>query len=188
MIARLRAIPTFVMVLTGTIVVGGYYALVTRFVFAEQARRLLSVHFTVIADQPAEALTIWLDNSRLVLGVTAWTILTAGGLPSRIVKPGDQTRTVPAVALWVGDVLLGLWIVATVLLAGVLLGAYGAAQARAFWPYAPIEISAWALLIATYIDTRRRGRGGMRRVAACLVIVEGLLAIAAVLEVGGLIA
>jgi hypothetical protein len=187
MIARLRAIPTFVVVLTGMIFVGGYYALVTRFAFAEQARRLLSVHFAVIADQPGEALTIWLDNSRLVLGVTIWMILTAGGLPSRTVKPGDQTRTVPVVALWVGDVLLGLWILVTVLLAGVLLGAYGAVQARAFWPYAPVEVSAWALLIATYIDTRRR-RGGMRRVAACLVMVEGLLVIAAVLEVGGLIA
>jgi hypothetical protein len=173
-----------VVVLTGMVMVGGYYALVTRFVFAEQARRLLSVHFAVIADQPAEALTIWLDNSRLVLGVTAWMILTTGGLPSRTVKPGD--RTVPGVVLWVGDVLLGLWIVVTVLLAGVLLGAYGAVQARAFWPYAPVEICAWVLLIATYLDTRRR-RGGMRRVAACLVIVEGLLAIAAVLEVGGLI-
>jgi hypothetical protein len=183
MIARLRGTPTFVLVLTGMMVVGGYYALVTHFVFAEQARRLLSVHFAVIPDQPGEAVTIWLDNSRLVLGVAAWTILT--GL-LRTVTSEDQTPRV-LMPLWVGDALLGLWVLATILTAGVLLGAYGAVQARAFWPYAPVEVSAWALLIATYIDTRR-SRAGARRVLACLVTVEGLLAIAAVLEVGGLFA
>lgn len=183
MTATLRRIPTVALVLASMVALGFYYALVTHLAFAGQARRLLAVHFAVIPDRSSEALTIWLHNSRLVLGVAVWTAFI--GLLRALAADG-RTRRSP-IPLWIGDGLLGLWAFATVLAAGVLLGAYGAAQAKAFWPYAPIEVAAWALLIALYIDTRRC-LVSVRGVLAGFAGVELLLALAAVLEVGGLLA
>jgi hypothetical protein len=181
MTAMLRRTPTIVLVLAGILALGAYYALLTRLAFAEQARRLLAVHFARIPDRASEALAIWLHNSRLVLGVTVWTAFTS---MVRAVATDSRPSKTP-IPVWVGDVLLGLWAFTIVLLTGVLLGAYGAAQAKAFWPYALVEIGAWALLIAVYVDARRR-RAGAWRVLMGLATVELLLALAAVLEVGGL--
>jgi hypothetical protein len=171
----LRRLPTVALVLAGVLMLGFYYALLTHLAFAVQARRLLAVHFATLPDRPGQALAIWLHNSRLVLGITAWM--------STVAAERCLART--SIPLWVGDVLLGVWAWGTVLVAGVLLGAYGAMQAKAFWPFAPVEITAWALLLSLYIDTRRR-RVSIRRALAGIVAVELLLAVAAVLEVGGL--
>jgi hypothetical protein len=177
MTATLRRIPTVGLVLAGMAALGFYYALVTHLAFAGQARRLLAVHFTVIPGRPSEVIAIWLHNSRLVLGVTAWTTTVIAN--SRLPK-----QPIP---LWIGDVLLALWALGTVFVAGVLLGAYGAVQARAFWPYAPVEVAAWTLMLALYIDTRR-ARISVRGVLVGFAGVELLLALAAVLETGGLLA
>jgi hypothetical protein len=171
----LRRLPTVTLVLASVLMLGFYYTLLTHLAFAVQARRLLAVHFATIPDEPGQALAIWLHNSRLVLGIAVWM--------STVAADGRLART--SIPLWVGDVLLGVWAWGTVLAAGVLLGAYGATQAKAFWPFAPVEITAWALLLALYIDTRRR-RVSIRRALAGIVAVELLLAVAAVLEVGGL--
>jgi hypothetical protein len=170
-----RRIPTVALVLGGILALGVYYALLTHLVFAAQARRLLAVHFAAIPDQPTQALAIWLHNSRLVFAVAAWASTVAA----------QNHLSEKRIPLWVGDVLLGAWALATVIVAGVLLGAYGAVQAHAFWPFAPVELAAWALLLALYIDTRRH-RMSIRRALVGFVSVELLLALAAVLEVGGL--
>jgi len=180
--AFIRRAPTFPLVLACLTGLGVYYALLTDVLFAAGARRVLDVHFAAVPDRPGEALSIWLHNSRVVLGVGVCVALS---VLIRAVMAGEKEGP-ERIPLWVSDAILTVWAVVVVFTAGVLLGAYGARQVRAFWPYAPVEITAWALLIASYIDARR-GRGSHRRRLLSLAIVEGLLALAAVLEVGGLL-
>ncbi len=66
-------------------------------------------------------------------------------------------------------------------LAGVLTGAYGLAQIRAFLPQGPVELTAWALLIALYVQVRRQRVGAWRAVCQ-LALILLILAAAAVLE------
>jgi hypothetical protein len=181
--ALIRRVPTFPIVLCCLAGLAAYYALLTHVVFAAEMRRLLDVHFAAVPNRPGEALSIWLHNSRVVLGVGVCVALSD---VVRAITAGE-THGAERVPLWVGDAILTVWAVTVVLTAGVLLGAYGARQARAFWPYAPVEVTAWALLIASYIDARR-GRGSARQQLLTFAMVEGLLAVAAVLEVGGLLA
>lgn len=180
--AVIRRTPTFTLVLACLLGLAVYYALLTHFAFAADARRILAVRFVGIPNRPEEALSIWLHNSRVVLGV-AVVALIARFVPKRRSVGHRGAEHIP---LLVSDVILGVWAVGTVALAGVLAGAYGSAQLRAFMPDGPVEVTAWALLITLYIDARRR-RGSGRRLLLELATVEGLLAIAAVLEVGGLI-
>lgn len=179
MTTRLHNARTFPLVLGGAVAVAGYYALVTHLAFAGEARRLLAVHFAVIPDRPGEALAIWLHNSRLVAGVGVCAALALG---AHAVAP--LRGRIERAPLLVGDALLGLWAFGTVFTASVLLGAYGSRQAQAFWPYGPIEVTGWMLLLSTYIDVRL-GRAGARHLLIGLTTVEALLALAAVLEVKG---
>jgi hypothetical protein len=149
----------------------GYYALLTHLAFAAQARRLLAVHFATIPARPSIAAGIWLHNSHLVIGVAVCLFVT-GLAGSR--KGGFR----------VADLLLTVWALSVALIVGVLLGAYGSVQARAFWPYAPVEIAAWAMLLAVYASARL-GRPGWRRTVRGLLTVELLLAVAAFLEASG---
>jgi len=66
----------------------------------------------------------------------------------------------------------------------VALGAYGSAQLGAFLPDGPVEVTAWALLLALYINARR-GHDEWRQTLWGLVSVEVLLALAAILEAFG---
>jgi hypothetical protein len=173
MTAWFRRTALFLTALTGMVGLIGYYALLTHLAFAEQARRLLAVHFTAIPARPSAAAGIWLHNSRLVLGVTIWLLVT--GLAGST-KCGRR--------LGFADVLLTVWAIGVALTAGVLLGAYGSVQARRFWPYAPVEIAGWAMLLAVYASARL-GRHGWRRTVRGLLTVELLLAVAAFLEATG---
>ncbi len=180
--ALIRRAPSVAIVFCCLTGLAAYYALLTHVAFAAEARRLLDVHFAAVPDQPNEALSVWLHNSRVVLGVGVCVALS--GLIRAITVGGPHGAE--RIPLWVGDAILTVWTVTVVLTAGILLGAYGERQVQAFWPYAPVELIAWALLIAFYIDARR-GRGSARRQLLTLATVEGLLAVAAVLEVGGLL-
>jgi len=155
----------------------GYYALVTHLAFAAEARRLLAVHFTTVPARPAEALAIWLHNSRLVLGVAI--CLFVSGLARAVTAPRRIGST-----FCIGDGLIAIWAVGVAFVAGVLMGAYGAAQARVFWPYAPVEVAGWAMLLAVYTNVRL-GRHSWRQTVRGLVSVEALLAVAAILEASG---
>jgi hypothetical protein len=174
MSALIRRTACFTAAASGIACLIGYYALLTYLAFAAQARRLLAVHFTTIPARPSAAVGIWLHNSHLVLGVAVCLLVT--GLAGSA-KGGRR-------AFRFADVLLTVWAVGVALTAGVLLGAYGSAQARAFWPYAPVEIAAWAMLLAVYASARL-GRHGWRRTVRGLLTVELLLAVAAFLEASG---
>lgn len=153
----------------------GYYALVTHLAFAAQARQLLAVHFSTVPARPGEAVAIWLHNSRLVIGV-AICIVVSGLM--RVARGSARPSFV------LSDALLAVWAVGVAVTAGVLLGAYGEAQAKVFWPYAPVELAGWALLLTVYTNGRLR-RYGWRQIVRGLVSVEAILAVAAILETFG---
>ena len=171
--ARLRSAPTFPIVLVTMAGLITYYALVTHLAFRALARRVLAVHFVTLADGLHESLAIWLHNSRLVVGVAICALLQI------LLRPVSTNVT-----RWIADGVLATWAVVTVGATGVLLGAYGAVQARVFWPFAPVELVAWGLLLSLYVDVRR-GRARAGRLLRGIVSVELLLALAALLEVAG---
>ena len=64
---------------------------------------------------------------------------------------------------------------------GVSFGAYGTRMARAALPHGPVELAAYSLALALYIQGRRRVLPA-RHVLAVAALSTSLLAAAAVLE------
>ena len=180
MSALIRRTSMFAAVTVSLVGLIGYYALVTHLAFAAEARRLLAVHFTTVPARPGEALAIWLHNSRLVVGVAICLFVSGLARTVTAARRIGSTR----IPFCMSDALIAIWAVGVAFTAGVLMGAYGAAQARVFWPYAPVEVIGWAMLLALYTNARL-GRHGWRQTVRGLVSVEALLAVAAILEASG---
>lgn len=169
--------PVLAWVLGGWCAVAVACAAATSGWFAPAARRLLKVHFIVSFHHPlGEAASIWLTNSLATAGTAGCLVLIL--LAQRLAPPPHGVERIP---WWVCDALLAVTAARTAVLAGVLIGAYGTVQLRAFLPDGPVEVLGWALLTCVYIQVRRR-RIGLRGSAIGLLAVEGLLAIAALLE------
>jgi Stage II sporulation protein M len=155
-------------------------AVLTRTAFQRATRGLLRVHFAAVAHHAGNALAIWLHNATIVMGFAVF--LGCAQFTQRDPHTGRAERTI----LRACDGALMLWATGTAVLAGALAGAYGSRQLHAFLPQGPIEVTAWALLIALYIKVRRQ-QVAADRAARVLMVVLAMLAVAAVLElwVGG---
>jgi hypothetical protein len=154
-------------------------ATITSVLFAGQARTLLAVHFVVLPTTAGEAAGIWLHNLRSELGVAAFAFIDPA---CRHLLDGAN----PAwrrLLVGVGDLCVAGWAIGCSTVAGVLLGAYGERQLQAFIPNGPVEVTAWLLLLVLYLDMRR-GRTEGKTATVWLILVAGLLALAAVLEHG----
>ena len=162
-------------IVVALIVVALVAALITRMAFAYNARELLAVDFIPIRRSVAQALEILLHN-----GVKALAFGTFCGCV-KLAGQGEVPSRMQRLILLCCDGIVCAWWLSTALLAGVLIGAYGSRQALAFLPNGPVEIVAWALLIALYVDVRR-GRVSTGQLAARLCVVLALLALSAVLE------
>lgn len=175
MSALVRRTAVFLAVAAAMAGMVGYYALLTHLAFAVQARRVLAVHFSTVPAKPGEAVAIWLHNSRFVVGVAICIVVSGLARAARgIARP----------SFVLSDALLAIWTVGVAVSTGVLLGAYGNAQAKVFWPYAPVELAGWTLLLAVYTNARLR-RYRWRQIVRGLVSVEAILAVAAILEASG---
>jgi hypothetical protein len=162
-------------VMTYLLALAGAAAAITRVAFAAPARRLLAVHFTHVAHRAGAAAAIWAHNATIAVGFAMF--LGCAYLIQREERPARIERTI----LRAADAALVLWGSGTAVLAGVLAGAYGLTQIRAFLPQGPVELAAWTLLIVLYTQVRSR-RIAAARAAYELAIVLLLLAAAAVLE------
>lgn len=152
-------------------------AAITTIWFASSARRMLNARFLFAFHHPlSEAASIWLTNSRASLGVAGCIVAI---LFAEHIAPAR--RRIDLVPFWLCDLILLVTAARTVVLAGLLIGAYGTMQLRAFLPDGPVEVLAWALLGCVYIQVRRR-RIGLRNSLIGLLAVELLLVIAALLE------
>lgn len=150
-------------------------AAITRVTFAVPARRLLRVHFTSVSHDAAAAAGIWIHNARIFLGFAVFLAC------AYFIQRDEPSARIERAILWACDGALFWWATGTAALAGVLTGAYGLAQIRAFLPQGPVELTAWALLIALYVQVRRQRVGAWRAVCQ-LALILLILAAAAVLE------
>jgi hypothetical protein len=167
----------FVAVLGVVLSVAAAAALLSGLLFAVQARHLLAVHFASIPDTPAQAFAIWIHNCRSILGVAVFAVARPA---SQRLLP-DGTPAFERVIMRVCDAIVGLWAIGYAAGAGLLLGAYGGRQLRAFLPEGPVEVTAWVLLVVLYLDLRRN-RLTPTQAALRIAAIVATLAVAAVLE------
>ena len=143
---------------------------------AGQTRAWLGYRFRGLPASPNVAAAILMHNLRAILGV--FGLLLIAQLAAR--RPGGVGRA-QRLILAGGELILAGVIAANVLVVGAGLGGYGLRMARAELPHGPVELAAYALALALYLQGRRRAlpRSHLARVVAVSV---ALLAIAAGLE------
>lgn len=170
-----RMTPTAAAVMTYLLSVAVACAAITRLAFAAPARRLLRVHFTGVSHDAAAAAGIWVHNTRIFMGFAVFLAC------AYFIQRDQRSACLERAILWACDGALFLWASGTAALAGVLTGAYGLAQIRAFLPQGPIELMAWTMLIALYIQVRKQ-RVRVARAIRQLAVILLVLAASAVLE------
>ena len=122
--------------------------------------------------------SIFAGNARLLAAVFA-AILVAQSpwFAARDARRGPVISALNAAV----DTVLALAVAANVALVGAALGSYGTRMAVAVLPHGPLELAAYALALALYLQARRGP------IAACHVVAVGGvclggLALAALLE------
>ena len=139
-----------------------------------QARGWLGFTFPGLAARPAVAVGILAHNVRSLSGV--FVLLIFARLASR--APDKRTARL---AVRLGELVLAGAIAANVVVVGAALGAYRERMVMALMPHGPVELAAYSLAIALYLQDRRCNLPDVyvaKAGAACVA----LLAIAAVLE------
>src|SRR5207247_10434820 len=139
---RVSAARRAVIAATGTVI---------RLVAAAPARRWLDYPFTGVPARLGEAAVIFAHNGRALLGVFG-LLLIAQVAPRVPAGPGQVQRALRGA----GEALLAGLISANVLVVGASLGAYGSRMAKAMLPHGPLELAAFALAIALYLQGRRQ--------------------------------
>jgi hypothetical protein len=147
-------------------------AIVVRIMLAGEARGWLGYRFPGVPAHAADAIAIFAHNTQALSGVLGLLLIAqlAARAPDR---PGRVQRTVQAA----GELILAGVITANVLVVGAALGAYGTRML----PHGPVELAAYTLAIALYLQGRHRVLPA-RQLARAISISVGLLAVAAVLE------
>jgi hypothetical protein len=139
-----------------------------------EARRWLGFSFRGIPARPDIALGIFANNLRSILGV--FGLLLFARLADR--SPDLRTRR------WtvrLGELILLGAVAANVVTLGAGLGAYGQRMVRAVLPHGPVELAAYSLALALYLQDRHRPLRVYYIVRVAAVSVA-LLAVAAALE------
>ncbi len=153
-------------------------ALVVRAGFAGSARRWLAFPFAGIPSSSAEAASIFIHNLRALVAVFALLLVAQSGYwAGRNGRPGVVHRTLRRL----GEALLGAEIAANVIVVGASFGAYGMRMVRAALPHGPVELAAYSLALALYLQGRNRPLP-TRHVLAVAALSVSVLALAALLE------
>lgn len=166
------AVRIAVLAFAGVLLVAGVVAAS----LAAGARAWLGYRFPGLPARSNVAVGIFAHNCRAILGVFG-LLLVAQLAARRSERPGRAQRLILAA----GELILAGVIVANVLVVGAGLGAYGERMARAELPHGPIELAAYALALALYLQGRKRilPADHLTKVVAASV---ALLALAATLE------
>ena len=151
-------------------------AAVVRLGFAAQARRWLAFPFTGLPKEPQVAAGIFLHNLRALAAVGGLLLITRSGRHAAS-RAGSVNRAVQRI----GEALLVTALVANVVVVGASLGAYGLRMIRAALPHGPLELAAYSLALAVYLQGRDRPLP-LRHVILILTLSALLLAGAAALE------
>lgn len=151
-------------------------ALVTRVALASQARDWLHYTFPGVPHRLGSAAWIFANNGRELLGVLGLLLIAQLGVR----RAGGPTSAQQLVRSG-GEVLIVGVIAANVLVIGTAVGAYGQRMVRAMLPHGPVEVAAYTLALALYLQGRRRPLPP-HRLAGTIAASVILLAAAALLE------
>ena len=153
-------------------------ALVVRAGFATGARRWLAFPFTGIPASLGEAASIFIRNLRALAAIFGLLLIAQSGCwAARNGQPGVVHQTLRRL----GEALLGAAIAANVIVIGASFGAYGTRMVQAALPHGPVELAAYSLALALYLQGRDRPLP-IRHVLAVAELSISVLALAALLE------
>jgi hypothetical protein len=145
---------------------------VVRLGFAAPARRWLAFPFTGVPARPSEAAGIFLHNLRGLVAVGALLMIAQWRWwDDRLGHPGAIHRALQRA----GEALLGGAVAVNVLVVGLSLGAYGTRMVRAALPHGPVELAAYSLALALYLQGRRRRLPPRHMLAIAALCVSGLV-------------
>ena len=153
-------------------------ALVVRAGFAASARRWLAFPFAGIPASPDEAASIFIHNLQALVAVFGLLLAAQSGYRA---APDAQAGVVHRTMRRLGEALLGAVVAANVIVVGASFGAYGARMVRAALPHGPVELAAYSLALALYLQGRTRPLA-IRHVLAVAALSISVLALAALLE------
>ena len=153
-------------------------AAIVRLGWATETRRLLDFGFAGMPARLDTAVSIFAHNARLLAAVFGAILVAQSPWLA-----GRDIRHLPVMSLLAAavDAVLALGVAANVALVGAALGAYGVRMAVAMLPHGPLELAAYALALALYLQARR-GPMTARHVLAVGALCLGGLALAALLE------
>jgi hypothetical protein len=160
----------------GLLAVIAMVALAVRLACAGRVRAWLGFPFTGVPASLEEAARIFAHNAGAMLGIGG--LLLIAQLAARRPEGPARTQRYLQVA---GELLLAGVIAANLAVVGAALGAYGDRMLRAVLPHGPVELAAFALAIALYLQGRHRALAA-RHLLTTATASLGLLAAAALLE------
>jgi hypothetical protein len=171
-IARIAAIIA-VLLMTATCAA----AILVHVALAAVARGWLDFPFAGLPARPSVAARIFLHNLRALMAVAGLLLVAQ--------SPFWDVRTPPAIAHRIlrrcGEAVLATAITGNVIVVGASLGAYGARMIRAVLPHGPVELAAYALALALYIQGRERPLPARLTLTVAVLCVAALM-LAAALE------
>ena len=139
-----------------------------------QARGWLGFTFPGLAARPAVAVGILAHNLRSLSGVFVLLIFAR-------LAPRAPDQCTARLGVRLGEVILAGAITANVVVVAAALGAYRERMVLALMPHGPVELAAYSLALALYLQDRRRNLPAAY-VAKVAMACVALAAIAAVLE------
>jgi hypothetical protein len=158
------------------LVVIALVAVVVRVAAAGLVRGWLDFAFAGVPATVPEAARIFAHNAGAMLGIGG-LLLIAQLAARRREGPARTQRYLQAA----GELLLAGLIAANLAVVGAALGAYGTRMIRAVLPHGPVELAAFALATALYLQGRHRPLAVPHMLATGTASLA-LLAIAALLE------
>ena len=152
-------------------------ALVVDVALAAAARRRLDYPFTGVPARPAESAAIFLHNVRALGAIGGLLLVAQSPYWAGKMTRGRLHRAIRRA----GEALLAAGVAANVFVVGLSLGAYGRRMVRAVLPHGPVELAAYALALALYLEGRDEPLPA-RRALVIIAVSISLLAVAALLE------
>jgi hypothetical protein len=126
-------------------------AMTVHFALAGEVRGWLSFPFTGVPPRAVIASRIFVHNLRALAGVWGLLLIAQSALWNAGVS-GWASRVLRRS----GEVLLGAAVAANLIVVGASLGAYGTRMLRATLPHGPLELAAYSLALALYLQGRHR--------------------------------
>jgi hypothetical protein len=156
----------------------GVIALVVHLWFPAAARRWLAFPFVGIPARLSTAAIIFSHNVRALVAVCGLLLIAQAPCCSAAsAEAGRAHRMLRGL----GEALLAAAVAANLVVIGASFGAYGTRMVRAALPHGPVELAAYSLGLALYLQGRGRPLLA-RSVTAVFALSVVMLALAAVLE------